>query len=67
MTARNILSKVTPVAMVTGGDQEKIPLRLMKTSIPVNTKHLYNICTMLDQRRKRCAEVLQMLCKCFLG
>ena len=33
---------------------------------PVNTKHLYSICTMLDQRRKRWADVVQMLYKCFV-
>ena len=33
---------------------------------PVNTKHLYNICTMLDQRRRRWADVVQMLYKCFV-
>ena len=33
---------------------------------PANTKHLLNICTMLDQRRRRWADVLQMLCKCFV-
>ena len=34
--------------------------------IPANTKHLNNICTMLDRRRIRCADVVQMLCKCFV-
>ena len=34
--------------------------------IPANTKHLYNICTMLDQRRRRWADVVQMLYKCFV-
>ena len=34
--------------------------------IQVNTKHLYNICTMLDQRRSRCADVVQMLYTCFV-
>ena len=29
--------------------------------IPVNTKHLYYICTMLDQSRRRWADVVQML------
>ena len=29
-------------------------------------KHLYNICTMLDQRRRRWAAVVQMLYKCFV-
>ena len=33
---------------------------------PANTKHLYNICTMLDQRRRRWADVVQMLYKCFV-
>ena len=31
---------------------------------PVKTKHLYNICTMLDQRRRRWTDVVQMLYKC---
>ena len=35
-------------------------------SNPANTKHLYNICTMLDQRRRRWAVVVQMLYKCFV-
>ena len=34
--------------------------------IPANTKYLYNICTMLDQRRRRWADVVQMLYKCFV-
>ena len=33
---------------------------------PANTKHLYSICTMLDQRRRRWADVVQMLYKCFV-
>ena len=33
---------------------------------PVNTKKLYNICTMLDQRLRRWANVVQMLYKCFV-
>ena len=39
-------------------------------TIPVNKKHLYNICTMLDQRRRRwadfCTIVMQMFF-CLLG
>ena len=31
---------------------------------PTNAKQLYNICTMLDQRRRRWAGVVQMLYKC---
>ena len=34
--------------------------------LPVNTKHLYNICTMLDQNRIFWADVVQMLHKCFV-
>ena len=33
---------------------------------PSNTKHLHNICTMLAQRRRRWADVVQMLYKCFV-
>ena len=33
---------------------------------PVNTKRLYNICTMLEQRRRRWADVVQILYKCFV-
>ena len=38
----------------------------MQEHIRVITKHLYNICTMLDQRRRRCAGVVQMLYRCFV-
>ena len=30
-----------------------------------NTKYLYTLCTMLEQRRRRWAEVVQLLYKCF--
>ena len=33
---------------------------------PVNTTHLYSICTMLDQRRRRLADVVLILYKCFV-
>ena len=33
---------------------------------PVNTKQLNNISTMLDQRQRRWADVVQMLYKCFV-
>ena len=36
------------------------------TVFPVNTKHLYNIFTMLYQHRRRWADVVQMLYKCFV-
>ena len=39
-----------------------LPFCPMKT-IPVNTKHLYDICTMLDQRW---VDVVHMLYKCFV-
>ena len=32
----------------------------------MNTKHLYNICTMLDQRRSGWADVVQILNKCIV-
>ena len=35
-------------------------------AIPANTKHSYNICTMLDQRRRRWVYAVQMLCKCLV-
>ena len=38
-----------------------------KTShVPTHTKHLHNICTILDQRRRRWADVVQKLYKCFV-
>ena len=38
-----------------------------KAVYPANTKHLYNICTMLDQRRRRWDDVVQMLYKSFVS
>ena len=41
----------------------------LNLTIPLSTKHLYNICTMLDQRRRRWADVIcytKMLYKCFV-
>ena len=35
-------------------------------TVSANTKHLYNICTMLVQRRRRWADVVQILYKCFV-
>ena len=35
------------------------------TDNPVTTKHLCDICTMLDQRRRRWVDIVQMLYKCF--
>ena len=47
---------------------DKIQTHQSRTSsnpIRVNTKHLYDICRMLDQRGRRWADVGQMLYKCF--
>ena len=33
---------------------------------PANTQHLYNICTMLHQRRRRWSNIVQMLYKCLV-
>ena len=49
-------------------------MEIMQTSYewcngtPVNTTHLglYNICTMLKQRRRRWADVVQMLYRCLV-
>ena len=38
----------------------------MSVHHPVNTKHLYNMSTMLDQSRSRWADVIHMLYKCFV-
>ena len=32
----------------------------------INTKHMYNICSMSDQRRRRWADVVQILYLCFV-
>ena len=32
---------------------------------PSKQKHLYNMCTMLDKRRRRWADVVQMFCVCW--
>ena len=39
---------------------------LARDLIPANTKHLFTICAMLDQRRRRWADVVRMLYKCFV-
>ena len=33
---------------------------------PETTKHLYNICRKVDQRRRRLEDIVQMLYKCFV-
>ena len=35
-------------------------------SFPENTMYLLNICTMLDQRRRRWSNIVHMLYKCFV-
>ena len=48
--------------LVTQSVMNTPPLKISKrTYNPVSTKHLYNICTMLDQRRRCWADVVQML------
>ena len=53
------------------GDSHKLPGVMQHNGADVTTqqktKHLYNICTMLDQRRRRWAGVVQMLYKCFVS
>ena len=38
---------------------------VLRRRITANTKHLYNICTMLDQRLRRWSNIVQMPYKCF--
>ena len=45
---------------------EYIVLIFLVDGDPVNTKHLYTICTMLDQRRRRWSSIVQMVYKCFV-
>ena len=46
--------------------QVKVATPQIMFSGPVNTKHLYSISTLLDQRRRRWADVVKMLRKCFV-
>ena len=39
---------------------------LVEAPCSISKKHLYNICTMLDQRRRRWADIVRMLYKCFV-
>ena len=39
---------------------------MLYSGFPVSTENLYNICTMLNQRRRRWADVVQKLYKCFM-
>ena len=39
---------------------------IFTTTHPANTKHLYNICAMLDHCQRRWADVVPMLYKCFV-
>ena len=54
--------------MAAAGYTEALTFALVRTDIiafPVNARHLYNICTMLAQRRRHWADIVQMLYKCF--
>ena len=42
------------------------PMYVLFDLNPANTKHLHNICTMLDQRRRRWANVVQILYRYFV-
>ena len=58
VAGRTMCDRVTTVGYRT-------PMSYAVSTLPVNTKHLYNICKMLDQRRRRWADVLQMFYKSF--
>ena len=51
---------------VVSGIRVSVATLLSQGDYPANIKHLYDICTMLDQRRRRWAHVVQMLYKCFV-
>ena len=57
-------------AVTSGGDTytcRPVAMQSFKGQYPNKpTKQLNNICTMLDQRRRRWADVVQMLYKCFV-
>ena len=53
-------------AVISDLKSEQLGLLPLYSIIPVETKHLYNICTMLAQRRRRWADVVQRLYKCFV-
>ena len=42
-------------------------LVLLSRQCPANTKHFYNLHTMLDKRRRRWVGVVLMLYKCFVS
>ena len=44
--------------------QTAVTAQLKSKQLPRNAKHLYDICTKLDQRRSLWADVVQMLYKC---
>ena len=48
-----------------GTEREWMTLSML-SNITANTKLLHNICTMLDQPRRRSDDVVQMLYKCFV-
>ena len=51
---------------VSTDEEEQIATTMTDLKVkPVNTKHLYKIYTMLDQRRRRWADVVLILYKCF--
>ena len=47
-------------------DKPYLALPQINLSEPVNTKYLNNICTRLARRRRRWADVVKMLYKCFV-
>ena len=47
-------------------DDVMVPFCQLMRYNQANTKHLYSICKMLGQRRRRWTDVVQMLYKCFV-
>ena len=48
------------------GCKDKVCYPREDARLPANTTHLYNICTMLDQRQRPWADVVKMLYKCLV-
>ena len=66
MQERHIVVKGESVIVNVAQASHRVVVMLLWPLYPANTKHLYNISTMLDQRRRRWADVVEMLYKCFV-
>ena len=63
ITAAHLIHRVTPQTRIVAIFRNPTQRYGHRLNNPVNTKHWYNICTMLDQRRRRWSNIVQMLYK----